>query len=524
MDFTVKNVFRAFPIFFYLLITFLYWGEFPSLDPMVIYRESTMFSETGFYDLSRTGYTLHPPLINIILAAAFFLFGHHPLSYNLIGFLVYTCAYYYSRKTVSKWFTDEHASIMSLLLFCNPLLIINFHFLGNDALIITGIILTLYAITEQRYFLLGAVLGAMIIMKETALLIVVWVVFLLCLAQLIKKKIFGRQVSFFIKVTPVLVFTTTLFIFWHSLKGFYGLTEWRDTIYSSAEKSSFQVVAENLFLFRFLNKFFFQNLINCFVLNFQWLYSIFTIFMCPLLFKVLITKVREQKSIKDFINVIFISKQAQYALVLLSITLVYGILVLSFPTWTVIRYGLPCYIGLSFLMSFCIVQLSTPPKNSVLCFFLLLLFLSNLTSVDPLTNYLYPGVYTTHEQKFYNIDFSTNGPDRIAYNQQFLRATKHQNAMIKDFVEANADVIVGNCIDLKLGEKLYSINVYNEYYPGLRSHRKFDCVNAWELTANISKLLNKRLYVTDRDAENLKNLMIMLGVKRKDILISRFQI
>lgn len=59
------------PFAVYLISVFPYFGESPSLDPMVIYRESTQFFNGGIKEIIGNGTTVHPPLIYLL---NFFLF------------------------------------------------------------------------------------------------------------------------------------------------------------------------------------------------------------------------------------------------------------------------------------------------------------------------------------------------------------------------------------------------------------------------------------------------------------------
>ena len=77
----------AIPSLFLVIAMGSSWGETPSLDPLLFYRESTIFFSDGFNELYRTTHTAHPPLLHLAMAALFHLFGKSPAAYNLAGLL-----------------------------------------------------------------------------------------------------------------------------------------------------------------------------------------------------------------------------------------------------------------------------------------------------------------------------------------------------------------------------------------------------------------------------------------------------
>lgn len=145
--------------------------------------------------------------------------------------------------------------------------------------------------------------------------------------------------------------------------------------------------------------------------------------------------------------------QRRFFLSLLWITVLYVFLVLTFPTWTVIRYVIPVLPAIYLLLGFGLTNLQNK---------LVKVLIFNVAA---------------------------------------------QNSLITDFIESGADVLVTYCDELKLGEKFWSITVNNEYYPDFGVSKDIDCINDFDVDKNAEKIENKVVYL--RKAEAKKNAQLL---------------
>ena len=127
-----------------------YLNTTPALDQLVIYRESAIFYEQGLQGLIEKGYPLHPPLIYILINIGFRLFGTSILSYNLIGLSFFFLTFYLTLKLLKDHFSISNSLITTLLLLTNSIILLNYIYLSNDALILTGRIASLYFFQKEN--------------------------------------------------------------------------------------------------------------------------------------------------------------------------------------------------------------------------------------------------------------------------------------------------------------------------------------------------------------------------------------
>lgn len=467
-----------FPFLIFLLLTVQFWGQAPSLDPMVIYRETTQFFNGGINEIVSNGTKVHPPLIYIINSIAFLFVGKSPEAYNFVGtsiFIIDSISLYFITKKV---FNRKVAIPLTVLLFTNPFIIINSFYLANDMLILSGIILALGFYLYDKKTLLSIILALMVLMKEAALIIIFSFFLFILFDEIFIKKSIKQKVlkNILIVFLPALISFST----WSFYLKYLGTTEWRESFFIKTNDSSYITVIKNLLSFEFLNIYLYQNLRNSFVFNFQWVYSLSIIIFYFLADKKAFLVEKNQK---------------RYFYLVLSLALTYILFVFPFPTWTVPRYGLPIFLSIFFLLSIFLARI----KNIILYLFALtLLFsitiVSNIFSVDPVSNKF--GRIDIKGENFYNINFWNSGPDRIIYNRQFLKLVSRQNDLIKAAIDNNSDILIDYCDDLKLGEKVYSINVHNLFYPKLKLNKPLDCINNYDLDKDWiqHKIYNKIVY------------------------------
>lgn len=362
---------------------------------------------------------------------------------------------------IKNLFGVKAALPMIILLFLNPFVIINSFYLMNDMLILTGTILAIgfYSYGRKKFF--SATLALMVLMKETALVIIFSFFLIFFIGIIIKRENIRDKLREITKTVLLFIPAILIFFAWSYFLKSLGTTEWREPLFGADHHNSYIIVIENLYKLRIFNFFLLENLCNAFILNFQWIYLLGLIFFGLL-------------SRRD--NLLFTKEQKDFCHILIAITLLYVFLVFPFPTWTIPRYILPVLFPFFFFLAYFISRIRNPRLYSILIIaFFILALMNNYFSLDPLS--LKIGKTEIINKTFYDRTHSYGGPDRIIYNTQFLDLTKAQNDIIKDAIDKNLSVIFGDCKQLKLGEKLYAISVHNDFYPQLTLHKQIQCID-----------------------------------------------
>lgn len=497
--FDKKDLILLIPIAIFFIATYGIWGEVPSLDSMVIYRESSQFFHNGLDELARMGYTLHPILINAYLSLFFLVFGTNPLSYNIAGFCVYLFALLISYFTIKKEIGFRQASLFILFIFTNPLIIVNSIFLSNDMILLAVILGIITSMVYRKYLYLAIFLILSTISKETGLVFFLTYVGINIVYDLFNIKGYlerKKRISF--KRYLVIIPSIISIISWRLILGHYNLTEWRDTLFTPGTESSFMLVVKNILTFSFVNDHLFKNLENLLIYYFHWVY---TILLLISLFSFNIKKVIKNNN-DDKKNI--------FTPLVIIFGISYIILAFSFPTWTVLRYILPVLPTIFLPISIYFGQFK---KTSLILGILIIIFntVNIFYSLDPLTKQEFKGDDISYGYKMYAIGFEYRGPDRIAYNRTYLEASKKQNDIIREVYIYDPEVLITNCIELKLGEKMWSISVHNEFYPGMIGESEIRCFNSWDFFNVPDLIKNKRIYIRSTEPDP-----ILLELKNGD--------
>lgn len=338
---------------------------------------------------------------------------------------------------------------------------VNYFYLTSEALILSGTILALSCYFLKKPILLSAALVLLALMKETAALLIIAFFLAWSILTIFQKPPARIKIREFLNL--VLIFSPailTLFI-WRQYVIHLGTTEWRDTIFITNGAGSYETVMHNLFTLQIFNRFLKENLTNALWLNFQWVYLLMILLIIPWTW---------QKIIKLFSN----RAQAAFLTTVVCFTLIYILLVLSFPTWTVLRYSIPILLMLYLVLAILISKLSGKIYSALLTGLVILSLIANLYSLDPLTSNKLVPYYGIN---LYDLPFWDGGPDRLIYNSQFLQAVKNQNIIIQKAISVNADIILTNCDEFKLGEKLWGIYLHRDFYPEFNLQKKIECIN-----------------------------------------------
>ncbi len=480
------------PVILFIILVFPYFGQAPSLDPMVNYRHSAFFFQGGFPAIIGECSTAHPPLLYLISSISFRLFGTNPLSINIAGTLLLTFTSSILFFTVKKIFDRRIALTLILLLLLNPLVMVNYFYVTSEVLILSGTIFALSCYFFKKYFLLSVSLALLALMKETAVSIIVALFLAWSILIIFQKSPTKTKISEFLNLGLIFSPAVLTLFFWHQYITSLGTTEWRDTTFIMNGTGSYEMVLRNLLTWQILNRFLKENLTNVLWLNFQWVYSLTILLTIPWIWRKAIGLFRSKMQIAFLITAI-------------CLTLVYALLVLSFPTWTIPRYSIPALLMLFLVLAILISELPPKVHSTLLIGLITLSIIASRYSIDPLTpfNKLLP-IYGVN---LYDLPFWDGGADRLMYNLQFLQAVKNQNTIIKKAISLNADIISTSCNELKLGEKLWSIYLHRDFYPEFNLQKKMECINIDEET-KLDKFPGKIIYnpATDYSFSPLGNI------------------
>ncbi len=249
-----------------------------------------------------------------------------------------------------------------------------------------------------------------------------------------------------------------------------------------------------------------DNLENLFILNFNWVISIL-----GLIGLILYLSELYRKRIKLDKTLLF--------LFLFSIT--YMILVFSFPTWTITRYVIPCMLLIAIFAGYALSDIKMISRNYKFSILIIIFFLlvPNFFSVDPITISRF-AKYHTYDVQLYNTYTNSKGFDGLVYNLNFAQATKNQNALIESIANSNANYVVGDCMSLKLEEKLSSINIHTYAY-NFESYGNITCITSRQIPGMAPLMANKRIYVQNKEQWYIVPILTANGINPQNIIIGR---
>lgn len=505
-SFQARDLIILVPILWLLFTTLPYWNQAPANDPMVIYRESTRLYTAGLKNFMGMGYAVHPPLINLLISCFFFLFGKAPISYTLSGIFVYLCllfaSYFYLKKRVS-WVS---ACAFILIFFTHPWILVNSVILSNDFLLTLLAFLLLIGILEDSLPIKTVSMGLLGIAKETGLLFILAGSAILLLDILrtwvLERKFPVRKVM---RALLALLPGAIAWGIWQYLLRQYQQTEWRDFLFNPGGQSSFEIIYRNIIEGKLFNKHLFGNLLNLGVYYSQWLYTFIFALTVSCVASLTLLEKKRVFSPTTYLSAFF--------------ALTYLLLALSFPTWTVLRYGIPVLFFFLVILATSFQSLSISAVTVITALFVLINGVTLYYSVDPYMKKKFGDNIQIYGVDTYAVPFELNGPDRYNYNLAILRATKKQNQLLAFAYKNDIDVMVTNCVDLKLGEKVWSVSVNNEFYPSMHQKTQLDCINLWEITSRIDQLSDKNILLQRSDPKPTSKEAIELNKVVKSITL-----
>lgn len=402
-------------IFLSLSIPFI--KSIPYLDGNIDFVKAHDFFVGGFGRLFGNWLSTHPPVKEMITFIFFILGGVNPIAYNLVGILfgLFGIIVFYK---LCKRLTNNSVATIAVLLFCtSPLFLSVGLFSLTDYLLEIFILASLYFYSKHKYYFYFLFSSLALLTKETGGVLIISISIIEVLW--VTKNIINKNINFKKSIKAILIalspLITTAVWFWFlkiNRKSF-----WSDWNFSeTSDKGTIYTILNNIFSLKMFNKYAYQNWLQLFILNFNWVFWIIAILGV----------------IKGKINLI----KNKTLLSMFLFFFIYIISVLSFQTYTIPRYALPLepyfYLAVAY-GSYKISEKSKLLKLFIGIFLIGITTFRLLTSADPIsiriwgkTNILGQNVYALNQ------GLSLSGFDGITYNLQYNLIAKKRTEIIFD--------------------------------------------------------------------------------------------
>ena len=425
-------------LYAFLCLPFI--GLIPYFDGNIDFVKSYDFFTGGFARLFQEWASVHPPLKEFITFPLFSLFGINRYIYTLpwlfFGILGIISLFSFV-KTVSNIKT---ARIASFLLATSPLYLSVGIFGLTDFLLAIFIIAAITQYVKKQYLWYSLFASLAILTKETAIIFCLTVLFvelIVSILLLIRKK---HQAKNYLYHLILIFFPFVVFFLWIIFLKTSGKPLWSDWNFSeTANRGSLYTIFNNLFRFKFFNKYTYQNWLHLFVLNFNWFWWLLTFIGFSFLF------IKKRSHLKS--TLLVLTQKTKAFLIVIIFIPFYLVTALSFQTYTITRYVLPLIpfliIGVS-ISSDTLIKIF--PKTRLLLFttISLVIVLSLFFSVDPFSKHLW-GITLIQKHPFYALHKKLAGNDGLTYNMQYLFLAKERTKKIMEANNSFGPVVSQEC-------------------------------------------------------------------------------
>jgi hypothetical protein len=312
--------------------------------------------------------------------------------------------------------------------------------------------------------------------KETALLLpcafmVVEILFTINSWRLKKTRFHWK--SFLLSILPA-VLPLLLFYGWLQFLNYNNKGVWSDWVFvESSDKGTFSVIVNNILSFSFLNKYAFQNWNQLLLLNFNWV--MFGIIILGTFFS--LWRLTNQQKAKIRGLIFDADLKIKTVGVIIIFFLAYFILVLSFQTYTITRYGLPL-IPLVIIYYAKILYEFT--KGKIVLEIISVLLISTITilslykSIDPVSIQLW-GKDNIAGEEMISLHKNLSGNDGLVYNLQALNISKHRSILANEANDRGTSIYSSSCNwmlpDINNDRKIFDIFGLTKLQPQCESIR-----------------------------------------------------
>ncbi len=414
-----KFIFIPIIVFSSLFLPFI--KTIPYLDGNIDFVKSYDFYAGGFTQLFANWSSVHPPFKEYLTLIFFKIFGLSAFPYILLGFIFGILAIIIYYLLVKTLFNDRVAQISSVLLSACPIFIAVGIFTLTDFLLTSVFLITLYFYSKNRLLLYSIFASLAYLTKETGLVLAVSVLIIETIF-LFKQFSFKRLSDKLIILLPFLV--NYLWIYFTKINNKALWSDWNFA--DTASRGTLYTIFNNLITLNILNPYAYQNWLQLFVLNFNWVYWL--IIIIGLAFTVY------KYGLKNIFFAIIRNQHLKSILVIFLTFAGYFMAVLSFQTYTIPRYALPLYPFLLLGAAVSIYKIKDILKFPEIYIYLAtipFLLISLFTSIDPISKH-YWGTTNVLGQNLYGVNRSLDGNDGITYNLQYvLIANKRSKFLMK---------------------------------------------------------------------------------------------
>lgn len=337
-----------------------YLGSIPYLDGNIDFVKSYDFYSGGLDRLFKNWPSVHPPMKLLVTNTFYSVFGINLYSYNFVGVFLGTSgitAYYFFVKGAAGQYV---AKISTLLLAINPLFVSVGIFALIDYILTVLIVIAFYFYSKNRYLAYSLSASMALLTKETGILFAASILLietLFFIKNFFSKKLHKQSVfNLFLTFVPFVVISA-----WFSFLQTRKVSLWSDWNFSAtSDKGTIYTIFHNLLTFSFLNKYSYQNWLQLFFLNFNWIYwlSMITGLFIYLKKYDLVRVLKEnQTKLKVFLSIILFFTM-------------YFFSILTFQTYTIPRYALLLYPFIIFGFALSILTLNKIRflRGKVFCF------------------------------------------------------------------------------------------------------------------------------------------------------------
>lgn len=389
--------------FFIIHLPFL--TALPYLDGNIDFVQTHDFYTGGFSRYFANWTSVHPPL-KIMLASVFYtIFGFSVFAYNLLGLLMGLLGLW-GMHWLAKNYGLKTAVWAVIFLATSPLFIATSLFSLTDFMLTVWVLIALGFYSREKIFSTTLFTVLAVLTKETALLLP----FTLIITELFFPLLHHKRLTNTFKNILILLLPFVFYTGWSLFLHWSGKGGWSDWIFAeTAAKGSFYTIFYNLFTFGFLNQYAYQNWAQLLFVNSNWVYLL----VCTLVSLVIFFTNNN--------NVILTTSQKKTLICLFFFIVGYVFTVLSFQTYTIIRYGLPVVVILYFLTAVTLGKFAYQKVVFILGILLVVVNLfSQFRSVDRVALAKW-GTIRVLGQRFYNLPAHLAGNDGITYNFAYWR-------------------------------------------------------------------------------------------------------
>ncbi len=419
-----KNIYILISLFIFTILIIPFITTLPLRDGNVDFVQSYYFFQGGYDTFFQHFSSAHPPLKVLALSSLYHILGIHSEIIILLGYISGIggiISAFIIGKNISNLKTG---GFFAIFLSVNPLFLSTSIFALTDYLLTNLILICIALLLEKKLFLYTLALIAIVLIKETGLLLLI-ILFILDLIYSKKKNL---------TTLPYLA-SSAAYLYWQYFLHSLGKGAWSDYIFAStADKGTFYTVVFNILTFQFINTYAYQQLLQLLFLNSNWIMIGLSICFTILFFT-------HKNNRAHFIQMLLVKNQKSKSIAaIISFCFLYCISVLTLQTYTIPRYALPLipFIILWFLVVVQKIRNKTLEKifiTFVFCVSAVSLFIS----LDPFASNLW-GRKDFLGQKVYALDKTISGNDGITYNLQFIKGANLRSKIIKNYAATNTKV------------------------------------------------------------------------------------